>query len=215
MVEVTVHKLVTDPATNQPIVLLQTLQGDMALPLVIGGTEAMSIYAGLTQEPSPRPLTHDLARTILDHFEAAVHEVQIVDLKDDVFFAELILTSEGQEIRLDSRPSDAIALALKYGAPIFLSEEVLAQAGYKVKQKAEARKSARQLPERAEAPAMTEEAVDEAIDALLDEADVPESDGKPAGRLGTLRQQMAKAVQLEQYETAGQLKREIEKLEKS
>ncbi len=213
MVEVTVHKLVTDPATNQPIVLLQTLKGDMALPLVIGGTEAMSIYAGLTQEPSPRPLTHDLARTILDHFEATVHEVQIVDLKDDVFYAELILASEDQEIRLDSRPSDAIALALKYGAPIFLSEEILAQAGYKVKQKVEARKSARQLPERAEAPAMTEEAVEEAIDELLDEAEAAEGDGEPTGRLVVLKQKMAKAVRLEQYEAAGQLKREIEKIE--
>ena len=214
MVEVTVHKLVTDPATNQPIVLLQTLEGGTALPLVIGATEAMSIYAGLTQEPSPRPLTHDLTRTILDHFDATVHEVQIVDLKDDVFFAELVLTSDGQEIRLDSRPSDAIALALKYGAPIFMSEEILAQAGYKVKQKTEAQKSARQLPERAEAPAMSEEAVEEAIDALLEEAEVAQDDGKPAGRLVVLKQEMAKAVKQEQYEAAGQLKREIEKLER-
>jgi hypothetical protein len=214
MVEVTVHKLVTDPATNQPIVLLQTLKGDVALPLVIGGTEAMSIYSGLTQEPSPRPLTHDLTRTILDHFEATVHEVHIVDLKDDVFFAELVLASEGQEIRLDSRPSDAIALALKYGAPIFLSEEILAQAGYKVKQKAGASMSARQLPERAGPTEMTEDAVEEAIDALLEEAEATEKEKKPAGRLVALKQQMAKAVKMEQYETAGQLKREIEKLER-
>jgi hypothetical protein len=215
MVEVTVHKLVTDPATNQPIVLLQTLKGDMALPLVIGGTEAMSIYAGLTQEPSPRPLTHDLTRTILDHFEAMVHEVHIVDLKDDVFFAELVLASEGGEIRLDSRPSDAIALALKYGAPIFLAEEILTQAGYNVKQKAGASKSVRELPERAGPTELTEEAVDEAIDALLEEAEAPEKEKEPEGRLVALKQQMAEAVKMEQYEAAGQLKREIEKLERS
>ncbi len=217
MIEMRVGKLATDPTTHQQILLLQSLEGNVSLPLVIGGTEAVSIYTGLTNEQAPRPLTHDLVSTILDHFNAQVQEVHIVDLKDNIFYAELVLGIGDEQLRLDARPSDSIALALKYDAPIYLSEEVLTRAGYVVDQ-TEDEVSPAGPPDPSQKAMASKETVKEAIEDLLEEVQM-EDPGEPQDEtedprihLDSLRKRMVEAVKSERYEEAGSIKQEINRV---
>ena len=120
-VEMTIESLATDRRSRQQMIWLRSVDGQMVIPIVIGSTEAMSIYVELTGERAPRPLTHDLLKNILDHFESQVEEVRIVDLKDGIFFAELVIKMHERELKLDARPSDSIALALRYKAPVLMA----------------------------------------------------------------------------------------------
>ena len=131
MVEMKIVNL-TDQ-NNQRMVWLQSVEDDTMLPILIGDAEAIAISVELADKQMVRPLTHDLLKTILDRFDATVKRINIVDLKDEIFYAELILKCNEREIRIDARPSDSIALALKYGAPVFIEEEVLNIAGGRVK----------------------------------------------------------------------------------
>lgn len=112
--------------TNQPIVLLKETHGERYLPIWIGMTEATAIAMAQADEPPPRPLTHDLFRDVLDALSVRLSTVNIVSLRDGIFFADLIF-SNGVEV--SARPSDSIALALRTGARIFASEEVMQEAG--------------------------------------------------------------------------------------
>ena len=132
MIRMTVDGLVTDPKTDNPMVWLGSAEDDVKLAIVIGKTEAMSINAELSGEPTPRPLTQDLFRSFLDHIGAQVEETRILELRDTTFYAEVVFSYRGEQIRLDARPSDGIALALKYRAPILAAQEVLKRAGIKV-----------------------------------------------------------------------------------
>jgi bifunctional DNase/RNase len=117
--------------TNQPIVLLREEKGTRFLPIFIGSPEATAIVYALQGMETPRPMTHDLFKTVLDGLAVRLEKVEITELHDGTFFAEIEFDREGAKSRISSRPSDAIALAVRYGGdiPIFADEAVLDEAG--------------------------------------------------------------------------------------
>jgi bifunctional DNase/RNase len=117
--------------TNQPIVLLREEGGTRFLPIFIGSPEATAIVYALQGMETPRPMTHDLFKTVLDGLAVTVERVEITALQDGTFYAEIELDREGTKSRISSRPSDAIALAVRFGAevPIYADEAVLDEAG--------------------------------------------------------------------------------------
>jgi bifunctional DNase/RNase len=117
--------------TNQPIVLLREEEGTRFLPIFIGSPEATAIVYALQGLATPRPLTHDLFKTVLDDLSVTLDRVEITKLHEGTFYAEIELDRGGAKSRISSRPSDAIALAVRFGAdiPIFADEEVLDEAG--------------------------------------------------------------------------------------
>ncbi len=125
LVEVDIKGLVIDPKTESPVVILVGKEVKKALPIFIGTAEAGAIALGLEQIDTERPMTHDLMKSILDGLETRVERVIITDLRDDVFFAQIVLRSEGSDKVIDSRPSDAIALAIRSGSPIYVSADVM------------------------------------------------------------------------------------------
>lgn len=125
LVEVDIKGLVIDPKTQSPVVILVGKELKKALPIFIGTGEAGAIAMGLEQIETERPMTHDLMKSILDGLETRVERVIITELRDDVFFAQIVLRSGGSEKVIDSRPSDAIALAIRAGSPIYVSADVM------------------------------------------------------------------------------------------
>ena len=117
--------------TNQPIVLLREDEGQRYLPIFIGPPEATAIVYALQGMDTPRPMTHDLFKTVLDDMSVQLQQVVITELHDGTFYAEIELTGDGNAYRISSRPSDAIALAVRYEdtVPIFADEAVLDEAG--------------------------------------------------------------------------------------
>jgi bifunctional DNase/RNase len=125
LMEVKVMGIVVDPKASNPVVVLVDLSGQKALPIWIGVFEAEAISRGLEDAVTLRPMTHDLMKQILDTFQATLTQVVINDIKGNTFYANLYLNIEGKEIIVDSRPSDAIALAVRVKAPIFIAESVV------------------------------------------------------------------------------------------
>jgi bifunctional DNase/RNase len=124
-VEMKINRLMMDPVTNMPIVILKDSESDTVLPIWVGVFEANAIALEIEKVSTPRPMTHDLIKNVLTGLEAAVHKVVVTELKDDTFYAVIWLEREGQVISIDSRPSDALALALRVDCPIFVDDEVL------------------------------------------------------------------------------------------
>lgn len=120
--------LMMDPVSNVPIVVLRNEKTNQFLPIWIGVFEANSIALQLEDVEPPRPMTHDLAVRLLESLEAAIERIVVTDLVDGTFFAEIHLRSNGQTKTVDSRPSDAIALALRVDAPVYVTLEVLEKA---------------------------------------------------------------------------------------
>jgi bifunctional DNase/RNase len=125
LMEVKVMGIVVDPKASNPVVVLVDLTGEKALPIWIGVFEAEAISRGLEDVVTLRPMTHDLMKQILDTFQVSLTRVVINDLKGNTFYANLYLNVEGREMVVDSRPSDAIALAVRVKAPIFIAESVV------------------------------------------------------------------------------------------
>ena len=125
MVEMRVFGLTIDPQSKTPIVVLREASGDAVLPVWVGAMEAMAISLVLNNESLPRPLTHDLFLMTLKAFKAELRRVEINDLREGTFYAVLVLSGPEGRTRVDCRPSDAIALAMRAGAPILVEEEVL------------------------------------------------------------------------------------------
>ena len=130
-IEMFVGGLVLDPNTQAPVVVLKDETGQVTLPIWIGVAEATSIASALKQVPITRPLTHDLMMDIMEELGAQVERVLITDLKDSTYFAELILRVGEKAFVLDSRPSDAIGLAVRAQAPIYVAQQVIDQAQVK------------------------------------------------------------------------------------
>jgi len=124
-IEMKVSGIILDPHTNVPIVILKDGEGKWTLPIWIGILEASAIAMELEKIKIHRPLTHDLLKNILEHLKAKMLKIEITDLKDNTYYALIYLEVEGKEMAIDSRPSDAIALALRTEAPIYASTEVL------------------------------------------------------------------------------------------
>src|SRR5512136_2835806 len=123
--EMKVAGITVDPFTNTPIVLLKDLDDKDVLPIWIGLLEASSIATALENIETPRPMTHDLLKNILDNLRVKVIRIEVNDLKDNTYYALLHLEVNKKRFTVDSRPSDAIAIALRTGAPIFVEESVI------------------------------------------------------------------------------------------
>ena len=127
-VEMEIKGLMLDPNTNVPIVILRDLDDQVFLPIWIGIFEANAIALRLEDVDTPRPMTHDLLRTAIDRLGAQVHKVVISDLQDNTFYAVIHVQNGGEAMALDARPSDALALALRAEAPIYVLKPVLDKA---------------------------------------------------------------------------------------
>jgi uncharacterized protein len=124
-VEMKIRGLMMDPVTNMPIVVLKDVASDVVLPIWVGVYEANAIALEIEKVTTPRPMTHDLIKNILIGFDTHVHKVVVSELRDDTFFAVIWMERDGKVISIDSRPSDALALALRLDCPIYVDEEVL------------------------------------------------------------------------------------------
>jgi bifunctional DNase/RNase len=125
LIEMRVSGLAIDPLTNTPIVILKDMEEKMAVPIWIGLFEASAIATELEKVSFSRPMTHDLLHNILVSLDVKVTKIEINDLKDNTFFANIHFLKDGKNIMVDSRPSDAIAIALRENAPIFVDEKVV------------------------------------------------------------------------------------------
>jgi bifunctional DNase/RNase len=124
-VEMKIRGLILDPVTSMPIVVLKDDATESVLPIWVGVPEANAIALEIEKVTTPRPMTHDLLKNLLVGLETAVRKVVVTELRDETFFAVIWLERDGQIISIDSRPSDALALALRMDCPIFVEEEVL------------------------------------------------------------------------------------------
>ncbi len=124
-VEMKIRGLMLDPVTNLPIVILRNLEGNNVLPIWVGAYEANAIALEIEKVSASRPMTHDLIRNVLLGADVLLRKVVVNELKDDTFYAVIWMEKGGELISVDSRPSDALALALRMDCPIFVEEEVL------------------------------------------------------------------------------------------
>jgi bifunctional DNase/RNase len=123
--EMVIYGVSFDMVGKQPIVLLKTAEGNRFLPIWIGHPEAAAILMKLQGATTPRPMTHDLVTEILSQLDAHVIRITVTELRENTFFAEITVQQDGSEIQIDSRPSDAIALAIRADAPIFAADDVI------------------------------------------------------------------------------------------
>jgi len=125
MQEMLIYGVSFDLVGKQPIVLLKTADGNKFLPIWIGHPEAAAILMKLQSQSAPRPMTHDLLSDMLEQLGAQVARITVTELRENTFYAQITVVQDGQEIEVDSRPSDAIALAIRAEAPIFAADRVI------------------------------------------------------------------------------------------
>ena len=134
MQEMVIYGVSFDMVGKQPIVLLKTAEGNKFLPIWIGHPEAAAILMKLQGATTPRPMTHDLLTDVLGQLEAKVVRIAVTELRDNTFYALITVAVDGTEIEIDSRPSDAIALAVRAGAPIFAADAVIEESAIEFEQ---------------------------------------------------------------------------------
>ena len=132
MIELSLVGVRVELPSNQPVVLLKEREGKRYLPIWIGVPEAHAIAMALQGSPTPRPMTHDLMKSLLDAVGVNVESITITELRDSIFYAFVHMSRNGSNFEVSSRPSDAIALAVRSSVPIFAAEEVLAEASIDV-----------------------------------------------------------------------------------
>jgi len=190
-VQVDILGLSTNPASGGAFALiLKEVNGPRRLPIIIGASEAQSIALEMEGIKPPRPLTHDLIKNIITSFGAELQEITIDELRDGTFYAKLSIDNQA----IDSRPSDAIALAVRYGVHIYVAASVMDEAAF-VPEEDE---------EEGEGEASTEASVEKKPEAKPKQ--------KPKSKLEMLQMQLKEAVEKENYEKAAQLRDEIQKL---
>ena len=123
--EFKIRGLMMDPITNSPIIILQDVKKNTLLPIWVGIFEANAIALQVERIDTPRPMTHDLIKNILMQLDAEIYKVVVTELRDNTFYALIHLKLDGEPIAIDSRPSDAIALALRTDSPIYVTEDVI------------------------------------------------------------------------------------------
>lgn len=133
MIELQLVGVRVELPTNQPIVLLKETDGERYLPIWIGAVEATAIAFGMQGVATARPMTHDLMRDLLEGLDVEVRRILITELKEGTFYAEVQMVNDGTDVSVSSRPSDAIALSVRLGVPVFANEEVLDEASIVVK----------------------------------------------------------------------------------
>ena len=124
-VEVRIRGLMMDPATNMPIIILKDAGSDAVMPIWVGMFEANAIAIEIEKLAAPRPRTHDLTQNLIHHLNGELESVVITEIRDETFLALLRLRQGGEAVLVDARPSDAIALALRFDCPIYVAEEVM------------------------------------------------------------------------------------------
>src|SRR5579862_2714850 len=124
-VEMKIRGLLMDPVTNTPIVILRDSGSETVLPIWVGVYEANAIALEIEKVSTPRPMTHDLIKNVLTGLDTSVHKVVVTELREETFYAVIWVESNGRTISIDSRPSDALALALRVDCPIFVEDDVL------------------------------------------------------------------------------------------
>lgn len=134
MREMQIYGVSFDMVGKQPIVLLKTIDDNRFLPIWIGHPEAAAILMKLQGADTPRPMTHDLIVEMLDQVDSKCERISVTELRDNTFYASITLSVNGSEVELDSRPSDALALAVRLGVPIFVAEEVIEESSIEFEQ---------------------------------------------------------------------------------
>jgi bifunctional DNase/RNase len=172
--------------------ILTEEKGDRRIPIIIGGFEAQAIVIKLESLNPPRPLTHDLFKMFADEFRISVLEVFIYKLEEGVFFSKLICNNGEKEISIDSRTSDAVALALRFGCSIYITEEILDKAGITISQ------------------VNTDDASESAVDSMLE----PGNSKYNTFTEEELYKMIDEAVKTEDYERAASIRDELEKRKK-
>jgi bifunctional DNase/RNase len=129
MVEMEIYGVSFDLVGKMPIVLLKTADGSRYLPIWIGHPEAAAILMKLQNATTPRPMTHDLFVDVLSQLDVRVLRITVTELRENTFYAQITVAQDGQEVEIDSRPSDAIAIAIRTEAPIFADERVIEESG--------------------------------------------------------------------------------------
>lgn len=171
MIEMKVKTIAMDTDAKAPVMILTDLDEKRYLPIWIGHAEAAAIMTELEGGSPPRPVAHDLLKIVLLTFRARVRRVVVNDLQDTTYFARLILEADGKEIEIDARPSDSVALALRFKAPIFVTEGVIQQASIPDKSKmAEENRKFREFVEHVSADMFSSPAAN-----LADRTEKPES----------------------------------------
>jgi bifunctional DNase/RNase len=211
------------------VVLVRPKGSDLAVPIIIGQLETQSILIGMGGVEVPRPLTHDLAVSLLRALSAVLLRIEINDLQEGTFYARLVIRQGGDEIVVDARPSDAIGIAVRTGCPVFISESVVDEAGISVNlvteaghgTEAEAGRPAQEnggeaeaaLEEAGEEGDEAEEAQEPAEEALprLAGMDLPERQGQ-AEEARRLREELEEAIAVEDYERAAFLRDRLKSL---
>ena len=192
--QVDILGLSTSPHTNGAYALiLYELEGKRKLPIIIGGFEAQAIALKLENIKPPRPFTHDLFKNIADVFNLHVNEIIIDELHSETFYAKVVCEVNGEVHEIDARPSDAIAIAVRFNAPLFVTEEIMNEAGIKEEQKEEGEEVDEPLPAEEVAPALL----------------------SPNMRLEELQSALNDAISNENYEEAARLRDEITRLKSS
>ncbi|MDT3738013.1 MAG: bifunctional nuclease family protein [Candidatus Kapabacteria bacterium] len=196
-VQLVVLGLSASPASNNAYALiLKEVDGDRRLPIIIGAFEAQAIALEMEGVVPPRPMTHDLLKNIIDHYDATLSEVFINDMVDGTFYSKLIFDSHGFE--LDSRPSDAIALAVRCNAPIFVTSAILDETG---------------LTPHGDDPHNLDQFDDDDDDMQFLKKDIKNPKGiKPKSRIETIQFELEKAIKDENYEKAASLRDELKKI---
>jgi len=190
--QVDILGLSTSPHTNGAYALiLYELEGKRKLPIIIGGFEAQAIALKLENIKPPRPFTHDLFKNIADAFHLHVNEIIIDELHNETFYAKVICEVNGEIHEIDARPSDAIAIAVRFNAPLFVTEEIMNEAGIKEEHKEEHKEESEEVQETEEIAAL-----EPAPDTLLDELQIS----------------LSEAISNENYEEAAKLRDEISRL---
>lgn len=188
----------SSPQSSYPQVVLKEIDGNAYLPIIIGRFEAAAISMAQNDQKPARPISYDLARQILVGMGAKVVRVEITDLHESTYYAEVHLSDgEGQEHILDARPSDAIALALRFSAPIFASPGILEEAGFS------------REPEQS----LATQVDPSSIDAEVIPEDLAAIEPDPGDELEQLKRRMQQAIAEEVYEEAARLRDEINRLE--
>jgi bifunctional DNase/RNase len=123
--EVNIAGLTMDPTSNTPIIILKLVKGDQAVPIWIGLLEATSIASAIQNIKFDRPMTHDLFKNFADNIGMKVSKVEVCDLKDNTFYAKIYFKSQERSFSIDARPSDAIAIALRFRAPIYVDDKII------------------------------------------------------------------------------------------
>lgn len=186
--------LSTSPSSGGAYALvLNDVESGRRLPIIIGTFEAQAIALELEHIRPPRPMTHDLIRNVIQQFNSQVKEVIISDLKEGTFFAKIIVQHDVTEIEIDARPSDAIAIAIRFDAPIYVIEKILQEAGIVAESEI--------IPKETATPEVS-----------YSELSVPNTPSSYEERLEILHKSLSKAITDEDYEKAARLRDEINKL---